>query len=257
MPCGVGDVAEQNDTGDWKPRPDPTVLTTEALHREIASLHAIFEGKLTVLNELVNVHVAHLREQIDHIHEISQTAIAEREKACGVAAGEVKTFYDTVLSERDARYDERFACQEKAVVVALATVNREFHEHLAQVREETRLALDSADKAISKSEAATEKRFNSVNEFRAQQADIIQTFARKDEINQRLSGLSEKIDTLQNLASTALPRTEYDRAHTDLAERVIQVEKAITEKLEVQTKALENRIALLQSQLANIEAITR
>lgn len=212
------------------------------------------------------------RERFEATRAVIQAALAERDKAVDAAfaaqetalqlalAG-IKSFYDTILTERDLRYDQRFVSQEKAVAVALDTVNKEFHEHIRQVREETTLALQAADKAIAKSETATEKRFASVNEFRAQQADIIQTFARKDEVDTRFRGLTEKVEAFATQAlqigSIAMPRNEYDRAHADLAERVIQVERNLADKLEAQTKAIEGRIALLQAQLSNIEAITR
>lgn len=200
-----------------------------------------------------------------------QAALIEREKAVKaafeaqetavqVALASIKTFYDTILAERDERYRQRFDGQERAITVALAAVDKEFHEHIRAVREETTVALVSADKAITKSETANEKRFESVNEFRAQQADMIQTFARKDEVDTRLIGLTEKFDAFHTHSvaqgNAMLPRAEYDRAHTDLVERVLQVERTFSEKLEQQAKSYESRIAGLQSQLSSIQAIT-
>lgn len=101
-----------------------------------------------------------------------------------------------LLSEADRRYEQRFIAQENAVGLALSRVDKEFHEHLAQVRAETHAALEAADKAISKSEAATEKRFESVNEFRAQLADQAQRFIPRIEAEQRMVQNAEKIDAL-------------------------------------------------------------
>lgn len=200
-----------------------------------------------------------------------QAALLEREKAVKaafdaqetavqLALSGLRTFYDTVLTERDDRYDQRHLASEQAVQVALETLSREFTERVLQVRNETVLAMTAAEKAIAKAEMATEKRFESVNEFRAQQADIITTFARKSEIDTRMIGLTEKVDSYHqqgiHLAATTMPRAEYDRAHIDLAERVIQLEKALGEKLEAQVKSLENRIAGLQTQLTSIQQIT-
>lgn len=200
-----------------------------------------------------------------------QAALLEREKAVKAAfdaqetavqlalAG-LRSFYDTVLTERDDRYDQRHLASERASAIAFETLGREFGERVQQVRNETVLAMAAAEKAISKAETATEKRFESVNEFRAQQADIITTFARKDEVDTRLLGLTEKVDSFHqqgiHTAATTMPRQEYDRAHTDLAERVIQLEKSLVEKLESQAKQFEARILGLQTQLTSIQAIT-
>jgi hypothetical protein len=200
-----------------------------------------------------------------------QAALLEREKAVKAAfdaqetavqlalAG-IRSFYDTVLQERDQRYEARFTSGEKAVVIALATADKEFQERIRQVRDETILAMAAAEKAIVKAEMATEKRFESVNEFRAQQADVIATFARKTEIDTRLVSLAEKVDgyheQLNLLTNNSMPRVEYDRSHTDLVQRVTQVEKIFAEKLEAQTKGLEARITTLQAQLSSVQAIT-
>src|SRR5687768_9854890 len=42
---------------DWRPRPDPTVLTTEALHREVGALRELMEARIGALNLLVESRV--------------------------------------------------------------------------------------------------------------------------------------------------------------------------------------------------------
>lgn len=66
--------------------------------------------------------------------------------------------------------------------------------------EKVALALTAADKAVLKAELATEKRFESVNEFRGQLADQAATLASRREmetmqlaINLRLDNLSERL----------------------------------------------------------------
>ena len=42
-------MAEQDDPrSEWTPRPDPTLLTTEALHREISALRELIEAQLAL-----------------------------------------------------------------------------------------------------------------------------------------------------------------------------------------------------------------
>lgn len=82
-----------------------------------------------------------------------------------------------LTDERDRRYEQRFAAQEAAV----------------------QNALNSAEKAVTKAEIATEKRFEGVNEFRGQLADQARTF---------------------------LPRQEYTVQHDPLVDRVAKLETA-------------------------------
>jgi SMC interacting uncharacterized protein involved in chromosome segregation len=62
----------------------------------------------------------------------------------------------------------------------------------------TNTALSSADKAIQKSDIATEKRLDAVNEFRNQQKDLITTFARKREMNILIGALRDDVRALQS-----------------------------------------------------------
>ena len=57
------------------------------------------------------------------------------------------------------------------------------------------LMLAASEKAIIKAEIASERRFEGVNEFRAQLADQQATLARKAEVNIRFEALEKKLDT--------------------------------------------------------------
>jgi uncharacterized Rmd1/YagE family protein len=57
-------------------------------------------------------------------------------------------------------------------------------------------ALASADRAVSKAESATEKRFESVNEFRAALADSGRLLMPRSEAEQSFRVLSDKTDAL-------------------------------------------------------------
>ena len=93
-----------------------------------------------------------------------------------------------LLDEREDRTKERFASMKIAVDAALA----------------------AADRAVTKAEIATEKRFESVNEFR---------------------------DTLRDQSNTLLPRLEYNVQHTALVEVVNNLVERLT--------TLESRLAAI------------
>lgn len=86
---------------------------------------------------------------------------------------------EKMLDEREERTKERFAAMDRSVCAALA----------------------SSDKAISKAETATEKRFDGVNEFR---------------------------DTLRDQAATLLSRSEYLIQHKALEARFTQIEDKVS-----------------------------
>jgi hypothetical protein len=85
---------------------------------------------------------------------------------------------DRMSDEREEWTKERFVAMEKSVT----------------------LAMSSADKAVTKAETATDKRFEGVNEFRA---------------------------TLADQAAMLLPRSEYSVQHTALMDRVAGLERRV------------------------------
>lgn len=78
-----------------------------------------------------------------------------------------------VLDERDERYKQRAASQDSAV----------------------KLAIETSEKAITKAETATEKRFEGVNEFRQTLADQAATLMPRAEFNVQHTALTERINT--------------------------------------------------------------
>src|SRR5436853_537145 len=76
------------------------------------------------------------------------------------------------IADMELRQQQRWEAQSKAVDTAI----------IAQ-RAAIDAALAAADKAVLKSEAATELRFQSVNEFRGQLTDQAATFMTRNELN--------------------------------------------------------------------------
>lgn len=90
-----------------------------------------------------------------------------------------------LVNERDRLYLERDDARRRAVEVAFA----------AQ-KESINAALAAADRAVLKAELATEKRFESVNEFRATLDQQQRTLIPRTEVNVLMGGVTEKIDGL-------------------------------------------------------------
>jgi hypothetical protein len=80
-----------------------------------------------------------------------------------------------VMDERDVRYEQRFKAMD----------------------EKTSLALTASEKAVSKAETATEKRFDAVNEFRGTLSDQARLLIPREEVNARFSASDQKIEGLK------------------------------------------------------------
>lgn len=129
-------------------------------------------------------------------------------------------------SERDRRYTESFtslqrameagfASQAVAVQAAFAAQEKAIAAAFAAQEKATAAALAAAKEAVAKAEVASDKRFESVNEFRGQLKDQAGTFlARPEYLSEHLTLLS-RLDAIENaeariiggliLATTILP----------------------------------------------------
>lgn len=83
--------------------------------------------------------------------------------------------FKDLMAERDRRYEQRFSAMD----------------------EKTSLALTSSEKAIAKSDAATEKRFDSVNEFRGTLSDQAASLLPRGEAVVKFAAYDEKISALE------------------------------------------------------------
>jgi hypothetical protein len=93
--------------------------------------------------------------------------------------------FKELMEERDRRHEARFDSTD----------------------EKTSLALNASEKAVSKAEMATEKRFDSVNEFRAQLKDQASTLMPREEAAARFMAIEEKIEDLKK---TGLQKSQFD-----------------------------------------------
>jgi hypothetical protein len=89
------------------------------------------------------------------------------------------------LAESDKRYEQRWAASQKALESAL----------IAQ-KESITTAMAAADRAVTKAELATEKRFESVNEFRGTLDNQQRTLIPRSEVDVMVKGLNDKIGQL-------------------------------------------------------------
>lgn len=98
-----------------------------------------------------------------------------------------------LIEANDRRYEQRFGDQDRAVSAALAAQEKA-----------VAAALKAAETAVSKAEVSAEKRFDSVNEFRASLADQAATLMPRNETEIRLNALADRLSAAeQQLAQSS------------------------------------------------------
>ena len=95
---------------------------------------------------------------------------------------------------------ELFQARDDAIRVLINANDKNYNQRFDNILQATDAALASADRANTKAETATEKRFDAVNEFRATLADQQRNLMPRGEVEILIKGLNEKIDAL-NLAT--------------------------------------------------------
>jgi hypothetical protein len=95
--------------------------------------------------------------------------------------------HDDLHKSQQLAIDKAFAAQEKAVEAALSAQEKAVNA-----------ALNSQREALNKADAASEKRFASVNEFRQTLSDQNVTFARRSETEQLNKANADKIDIIMS-----------------------------------------------------------
>ena len=118
----------------------------------------------------------------------------------------LKEFLKETMIERDRRYEHRYDSITRALDVGLAAQKELMQQSLTAQRSEMSAALAASDRAVSKAEISTEKRFEGVNEFRAQLGDQQRTLMPRSEAESRLSSLSEKVGVLEGFRTEVLSR---------------------------------------------------
>lgn len=93
-----------------------------------------------------------------------------------------------LIDERERKFDQRILCLEQKICCLEKQV-----EGCAR-KSEIDLVTHAQDKALGKAETANETRFQSVNEFRQQMADMQATLVRKNEVDLRFGALENKVD---------------------------------------------------------------
>ncbi len=177
----------------------------------------------------------------DRLAELQATALETALQAEHRRQEQLRHAVDLALAAEDKRITER-----------LYNIEREFHEHILSATVENKAALEAAEKAINKAEQATERRFQSVNEFRQTLTDQAASFMPRAESEQRSNATTERLRELELRQQNFPTRDELAVTLTATDAQVANAANAATEK----HNALTERIAQLELRLTSRLDIT-
>lgn len=144
-----------------KPDPDPTVLTTQALFREIDQLRTAFNSSLTALEKMVNIRLdnsdtekQHIRESLRHTEEeidakVDGLRLLHEEKFSSVKTQFVERDTRTEQTSRDSKVAVDAALQ--AAKEAVAEQNRSNNAAITKSENTTTKAIEQQGQLITNS----------------------------------------------------------------------------------------------------------
>jgi len=99
----------------------------------------------------------------------------------------LREYLERLMDEADKRYQQRFEAQSLGVNTALLAA-----------KEAVGAALQAAKEAVAKAEAASERRFEGVNEFRKSLNDMQTTLMPRNEADRAMSAMNDKLAMLSS-----------------------------------------------------------
>jgi hypothetical protein len=200
------DFRREPNSQDWKPRPDPTVLTTEALARGFQGLRDYIDGQLDVLrerlrgidvatrllNETVNQVPTDVQKEVSHLRELMDEGLAT---------------IALQFRERDHRGDREAQANKAAIEAALAA-----QKEAVAKQDETNA------RATAKSDATTAETINRLTQ-------LSETNTRA--LSEKVDDLKERISKVESVRQGAAEGKEETRAHLSIGTAVAGVLLAV------------------------------
>jgi hypothetical protein len=267
---------------EWKPIPDPTVLTTEQLRRELSFLEdkltaRISGDKSTILARLdandkatdlfdANLHriPTETQQAVSILKELQNEKILRIEEKIT----EKETFIHERFKELGTLTDEKFQKTRDALAewkqsnsLSINAVDTKLGALITAQNELTQARFEASQEAIRKADISTEKRFESVNEFRAQLSDQTKLFATKEALDSWMREsrttheflgieIQKSIDTASKAMAESNDRNH--QTHEEFTHRLNNFSKDLTDRI---SDVEDTNLAYINSQLAGIRDV--
>lgn len=206
---------------------DPTAAVKAELSSLLVRIQAIDKtiDRLAEYPTEVDKAVANVKAQVDERLRGIEEHIADlnnAKTAIEVSKVDIRLLREEIIAHSEAQKEAlslALASIDKATVIAQQTADRavakaeaaasqtllesmiaairdNFGGQIQNLKDSLTQAMNAAEKAVAKAENANEKRFEGVNEFRAQMADQAQRFMPRLEAEGLVRSTSEKVDAL-------------------------------------------------------------
>jgi hypothetical protein len=184
-------------SGDWTPRPDPTLLTTEALNREVNALREVFVTRLDGYDKAIAIlQVATNRSPTPGEINLDLSNFKDLvvEKFNGVTE-RFKGISDSI-QQRDVRLGQAEQAAKDAVTTAFTGSEKAVASAFAAAKEAVGAQSDSFDKAVTKAELATTKLLDALNVQIATSANGLDD--KIDDLKALINKLDSRLTTLES-----------------------------------------------------------
>lgn len=237
-PADDGSERSQNSSSaDIRPIPDPTLLTTAQLNREIARLAESVDLKIFAANERLNAEVEltaskflNAKEARDAIekqltteihalsavleerHELSMRSSSKAiEESVKLTNAKLSASAEVMTSLREM-LNERYQTQTKALDAAFVAQQAAVATSFDASEKAMAAALLAAKEAVDKAAVSTEKRFDSVTELLAQQNSSMNLLLPRAEAEARIASLDARLTDIKSTVDKGFTGTDMRAA---------------------------------------------
>jgi len=193
---------------DWRPIPDPSLLTTEQLMREITRLEAVIALQIAAVDERLTAETnltGSRFQAADVKHEALSTLIDERTNAAATGRDSIRETLTSRMVALEKIRDEKFGAvfSEHAALKEMlneryATQTKQLDAAFTAQQTAMQAALQAAKEAVEKANTASEKRFDNVTELLNQQNVTIGILLPRAEAEARITDLDRRIGDLKS-----------------------------------------------------------
>jgi hypothetical protein len=187
----------------------------------VKTLHAQF---VETHGDIHTVYIAAHEREHEQVAAAQEAALSLAARRLAEVEKSVREHFDTILQERDNRYEERFAASQLAVQAAL--VEQEKARTVAFISAEKAIAaaFESAKEAITKSEASVIKQTDATFVKIDKMQEMLSLVMPKDEVLSRFESITESQAEMRKAQDTYL-RDVWDRLKTVEATKQGQAEQ--------------------------------
>lgn len=175
---------------DVERRSSACELDIGVLKSEVGDIKGNSIERFAAQREAVSLALAAAKETTKIAQDTADKAVAKAEAAAG------KEYLESQIEGLRSSFTAQIIAQKEAINAALVAA-----------KDALTAALASAEKAIAKAEQASDKRFESVNEFRQSLSDQTGTFIARNEYSVQYSAIADRLTSLEKSRSEMLGKT--------------------------------------------------